>query len=211
MMRSGLSVRDAKRRLREMYRSQRDRMERHERQMAAEMAARRFFVFASIQQYRRLMIYAPIQSEMDPMPLGRYAAERGWEIYLPRMRGKFELEAVKTDLEADLEPGRYGILEPPGHLPAVDPAELEVVIVPGLAFDVRGHRLGYGAGYYDRFLPQAKNALWIGFTFDELLVPELPAEPHDQRLHAVLTDRRWHWIRTPSKPAEADGSKEELL
>lgn len=209
MMRSDHSVCHAKQQLRAMYRSQRDRKERQERQMAAEMAARRFFVSECVQRCRKLMIYAPIQSEMDPTPLGRHAANLGWEIYLPRMRGKFELDAVKTDFEAALEPGRYGILQPAEHLPAVDPAELDVIIVPGIAFDVRGYRLGYGAGYYDRFLPRAKNALWIGFTFDDLLVPELPVEPHDQRLHAVLTERRWHWILSPPGTAKVDGSKED--
>lgn len=210
MMQSDNSVRRAKQHWRETYRSRRDQKEQQERQMAAEMAARRFFVSDRIQRCRKLMIYAPIQSEIDPTPIGRYAAELGWEIYLPRMRDKFELEAVKADSESALEPGRYGILQPAEHLPAEDPSQLDVIIVPGIAFDVRGYRLGYGAGYYDRFLPRANHALWIGFTYDELLVPELPVEPHDQRLDAVLTEQRWYWIQSPPSKAESDGTGEGL-
>jgi 5-formyltetrahydrofolate cyclo-ligase len=83
---------------------------------------------------------------------------------------------------------RFGMLEPAVDLPTVDPRALEVVLVPGVAFDRQGARLGFGGGYYDRFLPTTP-ALRVGVTYDECLTDELPCGEHDQRMD---------WIATPS-------------
>jgi 5-formyltetrahydrofolate cyclo-ligase len=83
----------------------------------------------------------------------------------------------------------FGMLEPMADLPVVDPATLDVALVPGVAFDRRGTRLGFGGGYYDRFLPTTP-ALRIGIAFDECLADELPYGEYDQRMD---------WVATPSK------------
>ena len=83
---------------------------------------------------------------------------------------------------------RFGMLEPAADLPVVDPAALDVVLVPGVAFDRRGGRLGFGGGYYDRLLPTTP-ALRVGVTYDECLADALPCDEHDQRMD---------WIVTPS-------------
>lgn len=207
------SVRQAKEQLRRVYRSQRDQLDVSKRQQAAEMAARRFFMsmseLAPPEVATRLMLYVAFRGEMDPAPLGRRAAKYGWEIYLPRIRKRGFIEPVKVGADPILEPGRYGILQPADHLPSADPTLLDIIIVPGIAFDTHGHRVGYGAGYYDRFLPQAPGARWIGLTYDCLLVPELPAEIHDQRLHAILTEKRFHSLRqnAPPQPGEVRESE----
>ena len=73
--------------------------------------------------------------------------------------------------------------------PAPDPERVDVVIVPGTAFTVRGDRLGQGGGWYDRFLPRTRSdCVWIGVGFEPQLVPSLPVEYHDVRLHLVVTD-----------------------
>ena len=84
---------------------------------------------------------------------------------------------------------RFGMLEPAADLPVVDPAEIDVVLVPGVAFDRRGGRLGFGGGYYDRFL-LTTSAQRVGIAFDECLAEEIPCGAHDQRMD---------WVATPSE------------
>jgi 5-formyltetrahydrofolate cyclo-ligase len=84
---------------------------------------------------------------------------------------------------------RFGMLEPAADLPIIDPATLDVVLVPGVAFDRQGGRLGFGGGYYDRFLPTTP-ALRVGIAFDQCLAEELPCGEYDQRMN---------WVATPSE------------
>jgi 5-formyltetrahydrofolate cyclo-ligase len=81
---------------------------------------------------------------------------------------------------------RFGMLEPAPDLPVVDPATLDIVLVPGVAFDRRGGRLGFGGGYYDRFLTTTP-ALRVGVTHDDCLAESLPCGAHDQRMDWIVT------------------------
>lgn len=91
--------------------------------------------------------------------------------------------------DGDLAPGRYGLLEPTGpRLPPSALGDARVVVVPALAVGLDGSRLGRGAGFYDRaLLHAAPDAVLVGVVFDDELLPTVPAEPHDVRLHAVVT------------------------
>jgi len=81
---------------------------------------------------------------------------------------------------------RFGMLEPAADLPVADPATLDLVLVPGVAFDRRGGRLGFGGGYYDRFLLTTA-ALRVGIAYDNCLADALPCDEHDQRMDWVVT------------------------
>jgi 5-formyltetrahydrofolate cyclo-ligase len=84
---------------------------------------------------------------------------------------------------------RFGILEPPSDALEFDPSLVDVALVPGLAFDLKGTRLGYGAGYYDRLLPRLRpGILIVGVTCDALVVPDLPREDHDVRMTHLATE-----------------------
>ena len=94
--------------------------------------------------------------------------------------------------EKDLVPGYYGIPEPdPQKSLRVDPREIDAAVIPGSVFDIHGGRLGYGGGYYDRFLvndaPQAKR---IGLAFEMQVVENVPVQPHDQPLDILITEKR---------------------
>lgn len=84
-------------------------------------------------------------------------------------------------------PGKYGIREPERNIPFDDAKENAICLVPGIAFDKEGFRLGYGGGYYDRFL-ESHNVFTAGICFQELLVDHLPHEPFDKRVNAVVTE-----------------------
>lgn len=82
---------------------------------------------------------------------------------------------------------RFGMLEPEPNLPAIDPDLVEVILVPGVAFDRQGGRLGFGGGFYDRLLPQASRASSVGVTYDVLVLDAIPMEPWDSRVDWLVS------------------------
>jgi 5-formyltetrahydrofolate cyclo-ligase len=88
------------------------------------------------------------------------------------------------------ETGAMRVPEPPESAPAIPEVEVDLVIVPALALDERGARIGYGAGYYDELLPRLARAKRVGIAFDFQLLAEVPETPGDERVHAIVTDAR---------------------
>ena len=131
--------------------------------------------------------YHAIQDEADPAQLLQALAKAGAIIAYPRMAQKNA--ALDFHLMADgeaLRPGLLNIHEPQAHWQKVIP---DMLLVPLLAFDARGHRLGYGGGYYDRTLALLPQARAIGIAYAGQEVSSLPAEAHDRTLAAILTER----------------------
>ncbi len=136
---------------------------------------------------RSVMLYAALPGELNTAALMAHVLASGKRLLLPRCAAGRRLEAVPVaDLRA-LSPGTFGVPEAAG-VQAADPAGIELVLVPGRAFDARGHRLGYGAGYYDGFLP-GLTAVTAGLAFVEQMVPTVPAEAHDVALSYLITAR----------------------
>jgi 5-formyltetrahydrofolate cyclo-ligase len=112
-----------------------------------------------------------------------------------------------TDPARQLQPGCYGILEPTSAQVVIEPARLDLALVPGSVFDRCGARLGYGGGFYDRFLSQdAPQALRIGLSFEIQLVDQVPTEVHDQFMDILVTEeqlydcRRIHYAQNSHIP-----------
>ncbi len=128
--------------------------------------------------------------EIDTRPLLSRVLADGKRLVCPRVDRKarcLRLFAV-SDLDRDLAPGALGILEPLPTLDPVDPAAVDWLLAPGLAFDADGYRLGRGAGYYDRLLPRlAPEAVVWALCFDIQRTGRLPREPHDQPLSGVTS------------------------
>lgn len=136
---------------------------------------------------RTLAGYRALRSEADPAAFLAGADRRGAVVALPRVeRERLVLHRWRPG--EPLERGPFGLEEPRRLAPVVDPGSLEAILVPGIAFDRRGHRLGYGRGYYDRLLPTLAKAVRVGVAFDAQVVEELPAEPHDARLDWLVTE-----------------------
>ena len=126
----------------------------------------------------------------DEPDLGAFIAHvpPSMQLHLPRVTGEHEMEFYPyrpAELSAD---NRYGILEPQSALAPTPPELLQAVLVPGLAFDAAGHRLGRGKGFYDNYLLRNPNALRIGVGFAFRLLPSVPFEERDQRLDAFLSE-----------------------
>ncbi len=134
---------------------------------------------------RTVMAYAALQGEPDLSPVLREILCSGRRLVLPRCEGESIIPRLVTGLSR-LSPGAYGIPEPGEGCPAVRPEEIDLLLVPGLAFDREGFRLGQGGGYYDRFLPQARGfRLGVCHAFE--LLPAVPREAHDARMDGAMT------------------------
>lgn len=134
--------------------------------------------------------FMPIRTEINPLPLMRRAAEEGASLALPIIRGRGQpLDMHAWALDAPLEKRQWGIREPAFDTKVVFP---DIVITPLAAFDRRGYRVGYGAGYFDMTLNELRarqKVVAIGLAFACQEVETIPIEPHDARLDFVLTER----------------------
>jgi 5-formyltetrahydrofolate cyclo-ligase len=122
--------------------------------------------------------YAATRGEIDPAQLVAGVGRAVW----PRVDG-----ATMSFREGPLEPGRFDIPAPREHAPAVAPDEIDLVFVPGLAFDDRGHRLGYGRGYYDAALAAAPRAVRVGLCHAFQRVDRVPLRPGDEPVDYLVT------------------------
>ena len=139
---------------------------------------------------RRILFYAPVPYELDIWPLLEDAIRMGKEAYLPRFAEPSYIACQVTSIHTGLAPGQFGIREPVPGSPEIPLNRLDFVLVPGIAFDLQGRRLGRGKGYYDRLLAEVRGTT-CGVAFDEQIVEELPVEPHDIHLNCILTPTRW--------------------
>ena len=141
--------------------------------------------------------YWPMRTEIDPRPLMARYTRAGWRISLPVTPAKgapAPLTFRLWDRAEDLVSHAFGMQEPRPDAEGVRP---DVVIVPMLAFDARGDRLGYGAGHYDRTLAALRATgpvTAIGLAFAGQEVDRLPVTPYDQPLDAILTEREFRWF-----------------
>lgn len=172
------------------------------RAAAAQLTASEWWCRAELPP--RAGLYAAIRSELDPAPIAAALVARGVQPLFPRVEG--EALSWRACAPEDLRPSAgYGIPEPPADAPEVSAAEIGLFFLPGLGFDPKGARLGYGAGFYDRALAHSE-ALRIGLCFEAQQLPELPQEQHDLRVHALLTERGLSWI-DPGAAARLEADK----
>jgi 5-formyltetrahydrofolate cyclo-ligase len=143
------------------------------------------------QQSRAILFFAPLADEADVTPLLGDAWRTGQLTALPRYdssSGQYTAAVIQG--VADLSPGRFNVLEPKAGCPSVPLNQLDLVFVPGVAFDLTGTRLGRGKGFYDRLLAEFRGHK-CGVAFDTQIVATVPEEPHDVRVDSILTPAGW--------------------
>jgi 5-formyltetrahydrofolate cyclo-ligase len=161
-----------------------------------EIAAGSFAIvkrLVDLEEIRRastLMVYLAFGSEVLTDGLILWGWGEGKRIAVPLCRPESrELTACRIDGFDELGSGHYGIREPKaGFIRPVPRGEIEAVVVPAVAFDRRGYRVGYGGGYYDRFLPEAPQAARIGAAFARQIVAAIPVDPYDVTVECVVTE-----------------------
>lgn len=162
-----------------------------ERASASEAIARRAFALPELDEVRAVLVYGASLEEADPAPLECVLRERGVLIAYPRVVGPRALALHWIDDPGDLVSGAFGLREPAPEAPQAALAELDLVIVPGVAFDAWCNRLGYGGGFYDTLLADLPHTLpTVGLAFEEQIVDRVPCEPFDRPLDIVVTPVR---------------------
>ncbi len=139
---------------------------------------------------KSIMFYISLSEEVDTLPLLKETIKSGRTVTIPYINkvSNSLISVSISDPDNDLTPGSYGIMEPKAHLVRqYDVNLLDLVFVPGLAFDREGHRLGRGKGYYDRFLKTLPSYVKrIGLAFDFQILDIIPVNQHDERLDQVI-------------------------
>jgi 5-formyltetrahydrofolate cyclo-ligase len=139
-----------------------------------------------------ILFFAPLPGELDVWPLLSVALHAGKSVTLPLFdrRLKNYTACEIQDLESDLHIGHFGIREPNTYCRRLSSGSVDLILVPGVAFDTNGYRLGRGKGYYDQLLASIAGKR-CGVAFDQQLVPAVPFEPHDARMDFLLTPTHW--------------------
>jgi 5-formyltetrahydrofolate cyclo-ligase len=149
----------------------------------------------AFRQAAALALYSPVWNEVFTEEVFREARRQGKSVVYPRVRGS-DLDFVAVEALEELASGTFGVLEPLGDA-LVAPGALDMVLVPGVAFDLQGNRLGYGKGFYDRVLCGTRRpALVVGLCFEFQLVDRLPIEEHDACLDLLVTEEREYRFST---------------
>jgi len=165
--------------------------------VVAEKSARIIQRFLELDEYRyasTIMTYLDFRNEVQTGELVKRAMSDGKRVAVPLADpSSCMLTASSLNFYPDdLEPGAWGILEPkPNCVRPLDPRELDLIVVPGVAFDMRGNRLGYGGGFYDRFLLRTSpQALFIALAYEMQLCDRVPSSSQDVRMHCLITEER---------------------
>jgi 5-formyltetrahydrofolate cyclo-ligase len=136
---------------------------------------------------RKIFTYYSVNSEVDTLDFIQAALSEGKEIYLPVCGKNHTMSLHQIHNLDDVMEGAYQIPVPADQTQPLNPEKLDLVIVPGLSFDRQGYRMGYGGGYYDRFLSCLRPGIAVGVCYTGLLVPEVPRDAFDQKCDWILT------------------------
>jgi len=148
----------------------------------------RFLDLPEFQRAKVLALYAPIHQEVETQAVATAALSAGKTLLYPAVHGD-DLNFCRVGALSELRPGRYGIPEPAGE--SCNPGEADVIVVPGVAFDHCGRRIGYGKGYYDRALHRLEGSgKLVAFCYDFQLYQEIVGEPHDVTMDLIVTELR---------------------
>ena len=155
---------------------------------------------------RAVGLYWPFGLELDLVPVWRDLILRGVRVAAPAFRKATEDYVWREvhDPDSQFIAGAFGVSEPSAACPEVAATELDWILVPGVAFDEEGGRLGRGKGHYDRWLLGETPGIRCGIGFEEQIVPKVPLEPHDIRLHYVMTPTRVRSPRPGGSPIHAN-------
>lgn len=176
--------------LRKKIRAMKSMLLDHEKEIAAAEAFAMLEQTAAFMMAEKILMYHSLPDELSTHSfLNKWKGKK--HFFLPRVNG-VNLEILPFE-ESRLELGAFHIEEPTGS-DTIDPDEIELIVVPAMAYDRQGHRLGRGKGFYDRLLASTK-ATKVGIAYEFQLVDEIPTEPHDVNMDIVIVPGRCHYVK----------------
>lgn len=179
-----------KRNVRQKMLLARKKMSKELRAKKSAVIINKLLSLEEVQGVKRVMVYVNFQEEVETRRLIEHFWEQQVEVVVPFCDPKKrEIHASLLYSFDELEPGNFGVLEPTKQaIRLVDVDTIDLIIVPGLAFDRHGGRIGYGAGYYDRFFEKTPNATIVAVAYAEQMIGNVPMEAHDKRMPYIVTD-----------------------
>ncbi len=153
----------------------------------SEAIRRRLEELSEYKNADRVLFYVSAKDEVSTHALIQDALASGRTVFVPKISGE-TLTICPLYKWEELQPGTFGILEPCDVLETAHPEHMDLIVVPGLGFDSRGHRIGYGKGHYDKLLKLTRGYK-VGLAFHEQLIEEVPNEEHDVPLNLIITDQ----------------------
>ncbi len=166
----------------------REQLDCHEVERLGAVAQARLLELPAFQDAETLALYSPIRNEVATGRVLAAALAVGKRVCYPCVL-EDRLHFFQVVSDAELRVGCFGVCEPDRRAPEIDPSQIEFLLVPGVAFDRRGFRLGYGRGYFDRMLCNGCfGGISVGFGYDFQVLDRLPEEAHDQRVSLLVTD-----------------------
>lgn len=186
-----ISLKEAKKALRGQVLVRRAELPELERASKSRLIQEQTLALEEFQSAQTVMLFLDFRDEVETTSLAEKTLAMGKRLVLPRCGPKGVLiPALISDLTQDIAPGMWGIREPKkDELREADPAQIDLVLVPGAAFDMCGNRLGYGAGYYDRFFQRLRPAVpKIALAFACQIVSEVPVGEYDHKITGLVTE-----------------------
>lgn len=185
---------EEKKALRKDVLSRRDQLSWEEVEMFSERIADRLFSLPEYRAARTIMYFLNFGKEVMTLKMVPQTLEHGKRVVTPKTVHKERRMILSEiyDVTEDLAPGLWDIPEPkPDKLRPLDAGEIDFVVVPGVAFDESGNRLGYGGGYYDRFFTELRTGVpLVAVTFEVQLLQTVPVAPWDRQVDMVITEKR---------------------
>lgn len=176
--------------LRKEQKENRDGLDKKERSEKSSKIKEKLFKMPEFKEAETVLFYSSIKSEVETEDMVKDALKLKKKVTLPVTNSSFRtLKVFELKNYSELEPGTFQVPEPK-QKNELDKKDIDLVIVPGVVFDLNGHRIGYGEGYYDNFLSKMNSVPKIGLSFEIQIVEEIPAEPHDVKLNKIVTEKR---------------------
>lgn len=189
-----------KKSLRELFLAKRDGITEENKKINESAIRRRLFSLEYFKEAKTILFYASFRSEVDTIKSIQNTLKLKKRVVLPVVDTKHkQLKLYEVHDTSELSPGYMGIPEPvPSRMRNIGLNEIDIEIIPGIGFDPKGNRLGYGAGYYDKLLSHKSKRLsktrghitTIALAFEEQIAEKIPSEPHDIRVDLIVTDKR---------------------
>ncbi len=176
----------AREQIRKEVKQTRQRIPRDMALRQAEQVAAHVRAWPVYRAAQAVLLYVAMGDELGTATLLDAVLADKKTLLVPRCGARGHMDAVAVADWRALPEGRFGLSEPPMSAPAFDPMDIDLALLPALAFDLSGNRLGWGAGYYDRFLPRTR-AVAAGLAFSEQIVPHIPPMPHDVPVQYLIT------------------------
>ncbi|HEY6009906.1 MAG TPA: 5-formyltetrahydrofolate cyclo-ligase [Nitrospirota bacterium] len=177
-----------KKEIRKQVLSSRDGLPSAERARKSREIEERLFSLAEFSEAAVVMFFASFRSEVETGGMIRRALAAGKRVVLPKVKGEALALFEIRDFDRDVSPGAWNIPEPREAVSA-NLGDIDLIILPGVAFDGQGNRLGYGAGFYDKLLPAFRKTT-VALAFEVQIVPRVPVSPHDIPVRKIVTEKR---------------------